>query len=301
MLHAILVIDSRANDDNKKWIFNIVQLWSDGTMVLTYLSIATLWGELIYTCLLARTMGSTNLYMQSLAGPVVLPLHVRVCQPIALMEHKNVVCFFIVTVVEIVFSVLIGCLPDGKNGTEDRQSAATKAEHFVMSFLVLLSYLALLATSTTLSRIMYTLRNASVFARNLMLRILALGVPASVIGVLRAPYDFYNAEHPTAVTDKPVLLYSLAIFLRFVPCGLLTALMWPLPKYDGRSAGQQTYEGYDDSITESDTESETTSGTFSASASAESIYGSMVDSSAVNFAFGDEDGNDDDDDDDGYL
>lgn len=106
----------------------------------------------------------------------------------------------------------------------------------MLSGLVCLSYGLLLAMSLALARILRPLARTVPLARSLRARILALGVSAAALGVARAPFDYLVLFRTLLTTADPRAVLGTAVLLRYVPCALLTALMWPLPRVHARPA-----------------------------------------------------------------
>lgn len=196
-------------------VYTCVQLLSDGMMVLTYLTVAALWGALIHA--FPPPPGSA-------ANPGACARAAAAARAVTGLLHRRAACFAAVGAVEAAFVAAVALVP------AHALARTVTAEHAVLSGLVCLSYTLLFAMALALARILRPLARTVPLARALRTRIRALGVSAAALGVARAPFDYLVLFRALLSTADPRAVLGTAILLRYVPCALLTALMWPLPR-----------------------------------------------------------------------
>lgn len=219
-------------------VYTCVQLLSDGMMVLTYLTVAALWGALIHTFPApARAAPAPG----AAPGTAPNPCTACTCRPAATRAvtrvlHRRAACFGAVAAVETVFLAAVALVPT------HALARTVTAEHAVLSGLVCLSYVLLFAMALALARILRPIARTVPLARALRTRILALGVSAAALGVARAPFDYLVLFRALLSTADPLAVLGAAVLLRYVPCALLTALMWPLPRVRARVPADQASE-----------------------------------------------------------
>jgi len=210
-------------------MYTIAQLLTDMGMTISFTFVAITCLDQLVLLINSDNNNSELLYNQTVGNEKKGFLHFLLRMP-----FKQPLLALFIVLIGIVVTILLFVVPP-----ESREAVVT-AEHITMSSLVFIAYLTLFIVSIAISVILSNTHSQSVvFVQQLRSRILGLCLTASIVGILRFPFDMCVANGIFVISRSPVLFIGLALIFRFVPYTLISVLMWPLPSAKATKASQQ--------------------------------------------------------------
>lgn len=202
--------------------FTSAQMSTDVCMAIAYSLVALECVDQVFIMLASSESDSENLYNRTVGTPVEEEQNKKgFLQFLMRMPHKGTLLSLFILLCGAVVVILVFIVP------AESMTVVVMTGHLIMSTLVLIAYLTLFVVAIVFSRILKKVDQ--VIAQMLRRRIVGLCLTASIVGILRYPFDVTVAIGSFTIADSPGWFIATALFMRYVPCTLVCILMWPLP------------------------------------------------------------------------